>query len=152
MQKYTYICWIHNDRRRKTSLTKYLPLTLLQGFEKVVWGFTVRGSWKSNINCNIFTPNLWPSRCVFLVLWCSTWGPEGTLLGDGFLYGILSASSPDLNSSGPKGPFGLMWLSLPHLISNWPGTLMATPLAPWASNSTGTGTQFSWLVELNWVI
>ena len=41
-----------------------------------------------------------------------------TLLGDGFLYGILSASSPDLNSSGPKDPFGLMWLSLPHLVYN----------------------------------
>ena len=38
-----------NKRRRKTSLTKYLPLTLLQGFEKVVWGFTLRGSWRSNI-------------------------------------------------------------------------------------------------------
>ena len=30
------------------------------------------------------------------------------------------------------------------------GTLLATPLAPWVSNSTGTGTQFNWLVELNW--
>ena len=70
-------------------------------------------------NWNILNPNLWPSRCVFLVLWCSTGAPEATLLGDGFLYGILSASSPDLNSSGPKGPFGLMWLSLPHLGSNW---------------------------------
>ena len=39
--------------------------------------------------------------------------PEVQRLGDGFLYGILSASSPDLNSSGPEGPFGLMWLSLP---------------------------------------
>ena len=28
---------------------KYLPLTLLQGFEKVVWGFTVRRSWRPNI-------------------------------------------------------------------------------------------------------
>ena len=42
-----------------------------------------------------------------------------TLLGAGFLYGILSASSLDPNSSGPKGPFDLMWLSLPHLVSNW---------------------------------
>ena len=43
---------------------------------------------------------------------------EWPLLGDGFLYGILSASSLDLNSSGPKGPFGLMWLSLSHLVYN----------------------------------
>ena len=61
---------------------------------------------------------------------CSTGGPEATLLGDGFLYGILSASSPDLNSSGPKGPFGLMWLSLPHLLQ-----LAATPLARWTQLS-----------------
>ena len=54
----------------------------------------------------------------FSFSWCSTGGPEATLLGDGFLYGILSAPSPDLNSSGPKGPLGLMWLSLPHLVYN----------------------------------
>ena len=66
----------HNDTiiktqwqgHRKTSLQIYLPLALLQGFEKVVWGFTVRGRWRSNINCNILTPLLWPLRCVFLVL------------------------------------------------------------------------------------
>ena len=28
---------------------KYLPLTLLQGFEKAVWGFTVRGRLRPNI-------------------------------------------------------------------------------------------------------
>ena len=63
-----YSYWRNNKRRVKTSLTKYLPLTLLQGFEKFVWGFTVRGSRRPNINCNILTPLLWPSRCVFLVL------------------------------------------------------------------------------------
>ena len=78
MQKYTYIYWIHTDainkdacrirRRRETSLPIYLPLTLLQGFEKVVQGLHVRGSWRSNINCNILTPLLWRPRCVFLVL------------------------------------------------------------------------------------
>ena len=83
-----------------------------------MWGFTVRGSWRPNIS-EIFWPQSYGrQRCVFLVLWCSTRGPEATLLGDGFLYGILSASSPDLNSSGPKGPFGLMWLSLTHLVYN----------------------------------
>ena len=142
----------HNDtiiktwwqRRRKTSLTIYLPLTLLQGFEKVVWGFTVRGSWTSNITAIFWPSLLWLSRCVFLVLWCSTGGPEADLLGDGSLYGILSAYSPDLNSSGPKGPFGLIWLSLPHFLSNCLELQLATPLAPWRRtqlepelNSTG---------------
>ena len=61
----------------------------------------------------------------FSFSWCSTGGPEATLLGHGFLYGILSASSPDLNSSGPKSPFGLMWLSLPHLVYNSTATRLA---------------------------
>ena len=55
----------HEGRRRETSLTKYIPLTLLQRFVQVLH---VRGSWRPNINCNILTPLLWPSRCVFLVL------------------------------------------------------------------------------------
>ena len=82
MQKYTYIYWIHTDAmitdtvikdaRGKTQedfYTKiYLPITLLQGFERVFQGLHVRGSWGPNINCNILTPLLWPPRCVFLVL------------------------------------------------------------------------------------
>ncbi len=46
------------DARKKTSLTKYVPLTLLQGFEKVIQGLRVRGSWRPNRNCNILTPTL----------------------------------------------------------------------------------------------
>ena len=38
-----------NDARR-TSLTTHLPLTLLQGFERVVQGLHVRGCWRPNIN------------------------------------------------------------------------------------------------------
>ena len=103
------------DARRKTSLTKYLPLTLLQGFERVVQGLRVRGSWRPNI-----TEIFWPQTYVvsFLFSRCSTGALGSTLLGAGFLYCILSASSQDLNSSGPKGPFGLMWLSLLRLVYN----------------------------------
>ena len=64
-----------------------------------------------------WTPLLWPSAL------CLSRSPDAqpeaqrpTLLGDGFLYCILSATSLDPNSSGPQGPFGLMWLSLPHLV------------------------------------
>ena len=53
---------------------------------------------------------------AFSFSWCSTGGPEVTLLGDGFLYGILSASSPDLNSSGPKAPSA--WCGFPYHISS----------------------------------
>ena len=35
----------HKDKgRAKTSLEKYIPLNLFARFERVVWGFTVRGS------------------------------------------------------------------------------------------------------------
>ena len=91
MQKYTYISWIHTDamnNRRMQEVTKtqegfftkiYLPLTLLQGFERVVQGLHVRGSWRPNINCNILTLLLWPSRCVFLVLLMLNRRPRGSL-------------------------------------------------------------------------
>ena len=49
----------------------------------------------------------------FLFFWCSTGGPEATLLGDGFLYDILSASSPDPNSSGPTFRLQLSGTQLP---------------------------------------
>ena len=48
----------NKDARRKTSLTKYVPLTFLQGFEKVIQGLRVRGNWRPNRNCNILTPTL----------------------------------------------------------------------------------------------
>ena len=42
-----------------------------------------------------------------------------TLLCDGFLYSILSASSLEPNSiRAPEGPRGRVWLSLPHLVYN----------------------------------
>ena len=107
-----------------------------------MWGFTVRGSWRLNITEIFWPPSYGRQRCVFLVLpGCSTGGPEATLLGDGFLYGILSASSSDLNSSGPKGPFGLMWLSLPHLFSN-----STACNSHWDSNSTARWTQLSYIL------
>ena len=72
---------------------KYLPLTLLQGFEKVLWGFTVRGSWRPNIT-EIFWPQSYGrQRCDFLVLQgCSTGALESTLLDAGFPYYIASIS------------------------------------------------------------
>ena len=78
-------------------------------------------------NCNILTPNLWPSPLCLSRSQMLNERSRG-YSADGFLYGILSASSPDLNSSGPKGPFALMWLSLPHL-------------PPIGCNSTGNSTR-----------
>ena len=57
-----------------------------------------------------------------------------------FFYCILSASSLDTNSSGPQGPFDLMWLSLPHLVYNSFSSSTAT--GRWTQLA---GTQLSWL-------
>ena len=77
---------------------------------------------------------------VTLCLSCSSDAqPEvlgSTLLGAGFLYCILSASSLDSNSSGlPVGPFAWVWLSLPHLV-----------YLRLISNSTGTRTQLAYII------
>ena len=83
-----------------------------------MWGFTVRGSWRSNITAIFWPQSYGHQRCVFLVLQgCSTGGPGPTLLADGFLYCILSASSLDPNSSGPKWPLrpDVAFLTTSHL-------------------------------------
>ena len=72
----------NDEGRAKTSLTKYVPLTLLQGFEKVIQGLRVRGSWRPNRNCDILTPTLMAINVVsFLFSRCSTGGPEAHSAG-----------------------------------------------------------------------
>ena len=51
-------------RHKKTSLEKYSPLTLLQGFKRLACERMLETEHK----LHILTPLLWPSRCVFLVL------------------------------------------------------------------------------------
>ena len=73
---------------------------------------------------------------VFLVLQgCSTGGPGPTLLDNGFLYCILSTSSLDPNSSGPKWP---LWpdVAFPttsrlQLYCNCPSNSTVTWLPSW---------------------
>ena len=111
---HTYIYWIHTDAmitdawqttdarrkdaRRKTQeyfFRTYLPLTLLQGFERVVYGFACERMLETERKLHILTPLLWPSRCVFLVL-------------------LMLGSTP---SGLSEGPLGRVWPFLPHLIS-----------------------------------
>ena len=64
--------------------------------KRVTQGLRGRGSWWPNINCNILTPTLMAVNVVsFSFSRCSIWGPEA-------------------HSAG-------WWLSLLHLISNFPG-------------------------------
>ena len=90
------------DSGRKTQeettqedlFTTYLPLTLLQGFERVVEGLHVRGCWRPNINF-IFWPHCYNRHVVsFLFSWC--WGllhrgfPRAPSVGCGLPYHIWS--------------------------------------------------------------
>ena len=80
-----------NNRRRKTSLWKYLPLTLLQGFEKGYSRFACERELETEHNWNILTPKLWPSAL------CLSRSP-----------GLLNRST-GVHSVG-------CWLSLLHLV------------------------------------
>ena len=86
---------MQEGRRKKTSLEKYSPLTLLQGFERVVEGLHVRGCWRPNINF-IFWPHCYDRHVVSFLFSCC-WG----LLHRGF----------------SEGPLGRVWPSLLHLVS-----------------------------------
>ena len=107
----------------------YLSL-YCKGSKRVTQGLRVRGSWRPNKNCNILTPHLWPSRCVFLVLLMLNRRPWGPLC---WLLPFFTASYQQLlwspNSIGvPEGPLGRVWLSLPHLVYNSSPALLQLPL------------------------
>ena len=141
-----------NDRgtkkgRKKTSLATYSPVTLLQGFERVVEGLHVRGCWRPNINF-IFWPHCYDRHVVSLLFsWCSTRGlgvhsigafPIAPSVGCGLPYHIWSLLSGirQATASGvSEVPLGRVWPSLPHLVSN--------PL--------GVCWQLLWHPKLNWV-
>ena len=96
----------HNNKDAGRLLYKNMYLSLYcKGSKRVTQGLRVRGSWRPNRNCNILTPLLWPSAL------CLSRSPDAqpealwpTLLGDSFLYCILSATSLDPNSIGGPEP------------------------------------------------
>ena len=135
MQKYSYVCWIHtdamNNRRRKTSLAKYIPLTLFVRVRKGLIKVCVWEGVGDRTETAIFWPQIYGRHVVFfLFFWCLTGALGSTLLGAGFLYCILSTTCLDPNSSGPQALSA--WCGFPYHIS------------------TPTGLQLYWLVELNW--
>ena len=116
---YTYICWIHTDamitdavtkthevtktdawrktqegRHKKTLLTKIYTSHFIARVRKGCSRFACERELRPNINCNILTPLLWPSRCVFLVLLMMGSNPSGfpraPSVGCGFPYHIWS--------------------------------------------------------------
>ena len=113
----------------------YLSL-YCKGSKKVTQGFTVRGSWRPNRTAIYWPPLLWSSTlCLSRSPGLLNRRPRAHSAG--FLYYILSATSLDPYSiGGPEGPFGLVWLSLPHLVST--PTVWLFVLTELYINSTST--------------
>ena len=107
-------------RRMKTSLTIFLPLTLLQGFERVVQGLHVRGCWRPNINF-IFWPHCYDRHVVsFLFSWCRgqlhRGFPRAPSVGCGFPYHIWSLTlwKSAGNCSGTQTQLNYIIIQRPH--------------------------------------
>ena len=109
----------HNNTTIKTQedffIKIYVPLTLFVRFEKVIQGLRVRGSWRPN-RTEIFGPPP-PLMAVNVVSFsffgCSTGGP-GVHSAGCWLSLLHLLWSPN-TIRVPEGPFGRVWLSLPHL-------------------------------------
>ena len=117
----------HKDKGRvKTSLkiyTSHFIVRVRKGYSR----FYYERELETEHKCNILTPTLMAVSVVSFsfsrAAQPEAQGPS-SLLNNGFLYCILSATSLDPNSiRGPESPLGLAWLSLPHLISNFSSTL-----------------------------
>ena len=90
----------HEERKQEDFFNNILPLTLLQGFERVVQGLHVRGCWRPNIKF-IFWPHCYDRHVVF------------------FLFSCCSTRGLGLTLSGvSESPLGRVWPSLPHLVSS----------------------------------
>ena len=92
-----------------------------KGSKRITQGFTVRGSCRPNRTATYIDPHSFGrQRCVFLVLQgCSTGGPGAKLSAEWWLslLHLITNWSPKL-TGGPEGPFGRVWPSLPHHISD----------------------------------
>ena len=110
-------------------------------------GFYCERELEIEHNCNILTPHSYGRHVVsFLFSWCSTGGLGTHSAGWSATSYQQLLRSP--NSIGvPEGPLGRVWLSLPHLVSNWPGA--PTPSDP---QLPGTQTQLACRTQLSYII
>ena len=146
---------LHNNTMKKKDERRLFIKIFTSHFickvRKGCVGFACERELEIEYNCDILIPHSYGRHVVsFLSFWCSTGGLGPNLLGDGFLYCILSASSLDPKlHRGFRGP---------------PRSGVAFPTTSrlhWNSNSLA-GTQLQlplplptatvWLTELNSVI
>ena len=86
----------NDNRRKKTTLTKYFTSRFICKVRKGCSRFACERELETEHYWNILTPKLWSATLC------------------------LSCSPLDPNSiRAPESPFGRVWISLPHLHSNW---------------------------------
>ena len=105
----------------------------------------VRGSWRPNRTAIYWPPLLWPSALSFSFSKAAqpeAQGPRGPALC--WMMAFFTASYHQLVSKTPSGipsPFGLVWLSLPHLVSNSAQSLTVWLLVLTKLYNSSTSTQ-----------
>ena len=112
----------HNDTIIKTQEDLFrkifVPLTLFVRVRKGCVGFYCERELETEQKLQYFDPHSYGrKRCVFLVLQdFSTGGPEAHSAGWSATSYQQLLCTP--TQSGAQSPFGLVWLSLPHLVYN----------------------------------
>ena len=129
----------HDKDGRKTSLTTYLPLTLLQGFERVVQGFACEWVLRPNINFIFWPPLLITvTLCLSCFLRCST-------RGLGVHCWMLAFFTPSYQH--------LLWTPVHQGFPRTPSVGCGFPYHIWsltlwksAGNCSGTQTQLNYII------
>ena len=123
------LCHILPERMKEDAgslFNNILPPTLLQGFERVVQGLRVRGSWRSNITA-IFWPHCYDRHVVSF----SFFRAAGYWLS--LLHLISIFSGPQTPSGFPRAPS--VGCGLPYHTSS-PTVWNSPSNCPGSSNST----------------
>ena len=120
----------HNDTINKQTqedfFNKYMYLSLYcKGSKRVTQDLRVRGSWWSNRTAIFWPPLFWPSTLCLSRSSDAQPGPWGPLC---WVLAFFTASYQHfLWTPIHQGPFGLVWLSLPHLGSTGTRTQLNCP-------------------------
>ena len=153
--KLLYSYW-RNDKDRRTQevffINIYVPLNFIcKGTKGLLKGCVWEGVGDRTETSVFWPPNLWPSRCVFLVLLMLNCRPRGWLC---WVLASFTASYQHLlwtpTHEGLKAP--LAWCDFPYHISSITSSDLQISSH---RNSTATNcltSVLTELVELNWII
>ena len=108
----------HEERKQEDFFNNIFTSPFIARVRKGCSRFACERVLETEYKLHILTPLLWPSRCVFLVLLDAQPEVLGTTAGCwlSLLHLISIFSGPQFIRA--SSPIGLVWLSLPHLVSN----------------------------------